>query len=196
MILLAGPKLNSLWLTPWLPFFFLISCIAMGYGMVVLETMWSRTIYSRYRETSILTALSPAMVAVMFVWVGARLLDVIATGKLQLTFQLDRFAILFWIEILLFLVPAIVLMMKPTRTDRDRGRLFMAAGMMIAGGMMHRFSAYWFAFQPGDQWNLYFPSLFEIFVTVGLVAAEIAAFMYIIKRFPILTGRPSAALPT
>lgn len=196
MILLAGPKLSPLWLTPWLPFFFLISCIAMGYGMVVLETMWSRTVYSRYRETSILNALSPAMVVVLLVWVGARLLDVAAHGKLAYAFQLDRFAILFWLEILLFLVPALMLAMRPTRTDKDRRRLFLTAGMMVTGGMLHRFSAYWFALQPGDQWNLYFPSLFEIIVTVGLVAAEVAAFMYIIKRFPILTGRPSAALPS
>ncbi|MEJ2547556.1 MAG: Ni/Fe-hydrogenase cytochrome b subunit [Gemmatimonadota bacterium] len=196
MILLAGPKLHPLWLTPWLPFFFLISCIAMGYGMVVLETMWSRTVYSRYRETSILTALSPAMVVVLLVWVGVRLFNVVATGKTGYLFNLDRFSILFWLEVLLFLVPAIILMLKPTRTDRDRGRLFMASGMMVTGGMLHRFTAYWFAYNPGEHWNLYFPSLFEIFVTVGLIAAEVAAFMYIIKKFPILTGRPSAALPT
>jgi len=196
MILLAGPKLHPLWLTGWLPFFFLISCIAMGYGMVVLETMWSRTIYSRYRETSILTALSPAMVVVLLVWVAVRLLNILAAGKIGYALQLDRFAILFWLEILMFLVPAIILMMKPTRSDKDRGRLFVASGMMLTGGMLLRFTSYWFAYNPGDHWNLYFPSLFEIFVTVGLVAAEIAAFMYIIKRFPILTGRPSAALPT
>ena len=196
MILLAGPKLHPLWLTPWLPFFFLVSCIAMGYGMVVLETMWSRTVYSRYRETSILSALAPAMVVVLLVWVGVRLFNVVATGKTGYLFNLDRFSILFWAEILLFAVPAFILMMKPARTDKNRYRLFLAAGMMVTGGMLHRFTAYWFAYNPGEHWNLYFPSMFEIFVTVGLVAAEVAAFMYIIKKFPILTGRPSAALPT
>ena len=196
MILLAGPKLHPLWLTPWLPFFFLVSCIAMGYGMVVLETMWSRTVYSRYRETSILQALAPAMVVVLLVWVGVRLFDVFASGKTGYLFNLDRFSMLFWAEILLFTVPAVILMMKPTRTDKYRYRLFVSAGMMVTGGMLHRFTAYWFAYNPGEHWNLYFPSMFEIFVTVGLIAAEVAAFMYIIKRFPILTGRPSAALPT
>ena len=196
MILLAGPKLHPLWLTPWLPFFFLVSCIAMGYGMVVLETMWSRTVYSRYRETSILSALAPAMVVVLLVWVGVRLFNVVASGKTGYLFNLDRFSILFWAEMMLFTVPAVILMMKPTRTDKNRYRLFIAAGMMITGGMLHRFTAYWFAYNPCEHWNLYFPSMFEIFVTVGLIAAEVAAFMYIIKRFPILTGRPSAALPT
>ncbi len=196
MILLAGPKLHPLWLTGWLPFFFLISCIAMGYGLVVLETMWSRTVYSRYRETSILLDLSPAIVMVLLIWVGVRLFNVVASGKAEYLFNLDRFAILFWLEILLFTVPAIILMLKPSRTDRDRGRIFLASGMIITGGMLQRFSAYWFAYNPGEHWNLYFPSLFEIFVTVGLISAEVAAFMYIIKRFPILTGRPSAALPS
>lgn len=196
MILLAGPKLHPLWLTGWLPFFFLVSCVAMGYGMVVLETMWSRTVYSRYRETSILRALAPAMVVVLLVWVGVRLFNVVASGKTGYLFTLDRFSILFWAEILLFTAPALILMMKPSRTDKDRFRLFLAAGMMVTGGMLHRFTAYWFAYNPGEHWNLYFPSMFEIFVTVGLIAAEVAAFMYIIKKFPILTGRPSAALPT
>jgi Ni/Fe-hydrogenase subunit HybB-like protein len=196
MILLAGPKLHPLWLTPWLPFFFLVSCIAMGYGMVVLETMWSRTVYSRYRETSILSALAPAMVVVLLVWIGVRLFNVVASGKTGYLFNLDRFSMLFWAEILLFAVPAFILMMKPARPDKNRYRLFLAAGMMVTGGMLHRFTAYWFAYNPGEHWNLYFPSMFEIFVTVGLIAAEVAAFMYIIKKFPILTGRPSAALPT
>jgi Ni/Fe-hydrogenase subunit HybB-like protein len=196
MILLAGPKLHPLWHTGWLPFFFLISSMAMGYGIIVLETMWSRTVYHRYRETSILSALSGTIAVVLLVWVGIRLMNIVGTGKLGYALEFDLYSILFWLEVLLFLVPAIILMLRPARSDKDRGRLFMSAGLIITGGMLLRFSAYWFAFQPGDHWNYYFPSLFEIFVTVGFIAAEIAAFMYIIKRFPILTGRPSAALPT
>lgn len=196
MILLAGPKLHPLWYTGWLPFFFLASCIAMGYGITVLETMWSRTIYERYRETSIMNALSGAMVFVLGLWVVLRIAVVAFTGKLDMALSFDLYSILFWAEILLFAVPAVMLIRRPVRTDADRGWLFLAAGMMVTGGALHRFSAYWFAFRPGEHWNYYFPSIPEIIVTVGFIAAEVVAFMYIIKRFPILTGRPSAALPS
>ncbi|MDT8436831.1 MAG: Ni/Fe-hydrogenase cytochrome b subunit [Gemmatimonadota bacterium] len=196
MMLLAGPKLHPLWLTPWLPFFFLVSCIAMGYGITVLETMWSRTIYQRYRETSVLHALTSAVIVVLVVWVGMRIGVMAWEGKLAEAFAFDLYSILFWAEILLFLVPAVMLTVRPARSDADRGWMFLAAGMMLTGGTLHRFAAYWFAFNPGRHWNYYFPSILEITVTAGFIAAEIAAFMYLIKRFPILTGRPSAALPS
>jgi formate-dependent nitrite reductase membrane component NrfD len=36
-MLLSGPRLHSLWNTPFLPLLFLISCITMGYAVVVME---------------------------------------------------------------------------------------------------------------------------------------------------------------
>ena len=92
-------------------------------------------------------------------------------------------------EILLHLVPALMLMNKSKRTDRTY--LFRASLMIVFGGALYRFSAYWFAFNPGDHWS-YFPAIPEILITVGLVAFEIAAYITIIKRFPILTGAPPA----
>ena len=64
--------------------------------------------------------------------------------------------------------------------------------MIVFGGALYRFSAYWFAFNPGEHWS-YFPAIPEILITVGLVAFEIAAYIFVIKRFPILTGRHPAA---
>ena len=54
MILLAGPKLHPLWYTTWIPFLFLVSCIGMGYGVTIMETMISRTVYKRPGETKVL----------------------------------------------------------------------------------------------------------------------------------------------
>ena len=48
------------------------------------------------------------------------------------------------------------------------------------------------AFQPGENWT-YFPTVPEILMTVGIVAIEIMAYIVIVKKFPILSGRPVAA---
>jgi Ni/Fe-hydrogenase subunit HybB-like protein len=189
MILLAGPKLHPLWYTTWIPFLFLVSCIGMGYGVTIMETMVSRTVYKRPGETRVLAGLGDAMVVVLLAYVLIRVGDTVWQGKLDYVLAFDVFSILFLLEVLLHLVPALMLMNKSKRTDRTY--LFRASLMIVFGGALYRFSAYWFAFQPGDHWS-YFPAIPEILITVGLVAFEIAAYIMIIKRFPILTGAPPA----
>ncbi|MGB5302813.1 MAG: Ni/Fe-hydrogenase cytochrome b subunit [Gemmatimonadota bacterium] len=189
MILLAGPKLHPLWYTTWIPFLFLVSCVGMGYGVTIMETMVSRTVYKRPGETRVLAGLGDAMVVVLLAYVLIRVGDTIWQGKLDYVLAFDVFSILFLLEVLLHLVPAFMLMNKAKRTDRTY--LFRASLMIVFGGALYRFSAYWFAFQPGDHWS-YFPAIPEILITVGLVAFEIAAYITIIKRFPILTGAPPA----
>ncbi len=52
VMLLAGPKLHRLWNTGWIPLLFLISCIGMGYAVVVWESAVSSTVFKRQRETA------------------------------------------------------------------------------------------------------------------------------------------------
>ena len=40
-----------------------------------------------------------------------------------------------------------------------------------------------------------FPSVAEILVTLGLVAFEIVAYVFLVKTFPILGGAPAPAAP-
>ena len=63
---------------------------------------------------------------------------------------------------------------------------------MMFAGAVYRFDVFLVAFNPGSHWH-YFPSLPEMLVTVGLVAAEILAYVFIVRNFPILTGGPTAA---
>jgi Ni/Fe-hydrogenase subunit HybB-like protein len=78
-----------------------------------------------------------------------------------------------------------MLMVKAKR--RRPGYLFTAALLLVFGGAVYRFITYLVAFNPGDNWS-YFPSAPEVLITVGLVALEIAVYIYLVKRFPILSG--------
>ena len=49
------------------------------------------------------------------------------------------------------------------------------------------------AFRPADGW-VYFPSVVEILITAGVIAGEIAAYIAIVKTFPILSA-PAPARP-
>ena len=81
------------------------------------------------------------------------------------------------------------------RAHRRIGWLFRSAVLMALSGALYRFNVYLVAFDPGPGW-VYFPAVPEILITVGLVAAEIVAYLAAVRYFPILVGlRPDPASP-
>jgi Ni/Fe-hydrogenase subunit HybB-like protein len=83
-------------------------------------------------------------------------------------------------------------MLMRASARRNLGRLVGAALVMMFAGSLFRFDVFLVAFNPGAHWS-YFPSVPEILVTVGLISAEILAYVYIVRNFPILSGGRTAA---
>jgi Ni/Fe-hydrogenase subunit HybB-like protein len=52
---------------------------------------------------------------------------------------------------------------------------------------LFRINTYLVAFNPGDNWS-YFPTLPELLITFGIIAAEVAIYIAVVKTFPILGG--------
>jgi Ni/Fe-hydrogenase subunit HybB-like protein len=192
LMLLAGTKLHPLWYTPMLPLLFLLSCIAMGYAVVVLEGMTTRTAFGRLRETPVQAGLTRAAILIMGAYVVLRFGDVVWRGQAPLLAELDPMTALFWIEQALF-VAAIILLAQQGE-NYNRGHLFRAAGFMVLAGALYRFSTFLIAFDPGPGWS-YFPTAPEILITVGLVSGEIMLYLVIIKKFPIIGGVKPKAWP-
>jgi Ni/Fe-hydrogenase subunit HybB-like protein len=188
LFLIAGYKVHPLWQTPLLPLLFLVSCVVMGYSAVVIESGLSSRLLHRKPETKMLASLSTAAIWLTLGYVVLRLADLAWHGKLALTVSSGGMSVLFWSEIALFLVPVAML---AARSSRFRlGNLFRAAMLFAVAGGLYRFSTALIAYDPGNGWS-YFPSIAEILVTTGFVAFEVLAYVYLIKRFPILAGEPS-----
>lgn len=190
MMLLAGAKLHPLWATPLLPLLFLVGCLGMGFGVVVMESALSSRLLGRRSEAPMLASLSRAMVLVLGFWIVVRLADLGLRGRLGLAFAADATVVWFWLEMALA-VGAMAMLLAKGRI-RNLGWLFQASVLLVLGGALYRFSTYLMAFNPGDNWS-YFPSIPEMFVTIGFVAFEVLAYVYLIKRFPILAGAEKTA---
>jgi Ni/Fe-hydrogenase subunit HybB-like protein len=173
-----------------LPLLFLLSCIVMGYAAVVFESALANAVFKRARETKILASLSLVMVGILFVFLGVRIADLILRGRLGLVFRLDVFSFFFFLEMALFLTPAVLLLYR--RYRYNPGVELLCAMMMMAAGLLYRFDVYLVGFRPAPGWG-YFPSVPEMFVTFGLVAFEVMAYLFIVKIFPILGGVTHAA---
>lgn len=190
VMLLAHNKLHPLWHTPLLPLLFLISCIAMGYGVVVLESTLSSRAFRRRDETPMLASLGGATSGVLLSYVVVRLVDLALRGRLSLVLSSGWLSFWFLLEMVLFVVPALMLLNKRARANV--GNLFRAGLLVVLAGSLYRFTTYLVAFNPGPGWS-YFPAVPEMFVTFGIVAFEIMVYIVLVKRFPVLAGARQGA---
>ncbi len=185
LLLLSGPRLDPLWNTPLLPLLFLISCVGMGFGATVLESVLSSWLLKHEPKRPMLSSLGRAMVPVVGVYLAIRVGDLVHRGQLGALLALDGASILSLVELALFVLGAAMLVTERQRADL--GNLLRAAMVLLIAGALYRFDVFLVAFRPGPQWH-YFPSVTEILITVGLVAAEIAGYMLLIRFFPILSA--------
>jgi Ni/Fe-hydrogenase subunit HybB-like protein len=188
LMMLAGPRLHPLWLTPLLPLLFLVTATAMGYGAVILESLLSTRAFNRRSEAPTLATLGPAIAGLLAVFAVIRFADIIYRGRLGYVLAFDGYSMLFLLEMMLLITPAVFLSMRDLRSQPVW--LFRTGILVLTGGALYRFSTFLFAFNPGAHWS-YFPAVPELFITLGLVAAEILAYIALVRIFPILAGAPA-----
>ena len=214
LMLLAGPRLHPLWRTPMLPLLFLLGCVSMGYAVVVCESAFSAIAFKRRVDTDMLTRLGAVIVPIQVAAVALRLGDWMVRDAWAGVAIGDARSLMAISEVVLWLAP-VPMLWSAARAgarragaergegapasdgagvwggaprDYDLGGLVRAALVMLFAGALFRFDTYLVAFTPGAHWS-YFPSVTEILITVGLVAAEIVAYVVIVKTFPILSGQ-------
>ncbi len=183
LMLVSGGKLHEFWHTGWLPLLFLMSCAAMGYAAVTIESLLGTLFFGAKPETKMLRALGRMMAWLMVAFLALRIADLAISGKLGLI-AADLPGAFFLAEVTLFVL-AIAMILKRPRAGA--GGLFAAACVMALAGGLYRFDVFLVAFDPGPGWS-YFPSVVETLVTLSLVSAEIAVYIAVVKRFPVLAG--------
>jgi len=182
VMVVAGSKLSPLWWTGLLPLLFLISCIFMGYAIVIFEASITSVRYKIADERHVLSKLSGIFPYMIGIYLVIRFADVAMRGHLGLAFAGDLKGNMFLLENLLLIVPMCILFMPANRSNARL--LFLSAISIILAGTLYRFNCYLIGFSPGGGWE-YFPAAGEILITVGIVSIEIMAFLWFIKRLPI-----------
>ncbi len=185
LMLLAGDKLHGLWYTPWIPLLYLISCVGMGYAVVVWESSLSHRLFKRQSEKSMLVSMSGAMVVVVALYLVLRFADIAISGKIGLLFTSGWLSLVFWLEIVMFGYALFLLSSKQRRSHFPN--MLTASILLMLAGAFYRFNTYITAYNPAPG-KTYFPSLLEIYITVGVVALEVTLYYIIVKRYPILGG--------
>ncbi len=182
--LISTVKLSPVWHTVLLPLLYLISCIAMGYAVVVAESLLSSLFFGRPYETKLLKGLAKYIAYLGLLWLAVRFADLAYRGQLANLSKLNPLLLgSFSVEILLFAIPSILFLFPSFRSTPRR--LFTLAFLLLLGGSLYRFNCFLIAWDPGKNW-IYFPSAQELMITIGLVSFEVLLYLIFVKKLPIL----------
>ena len=184
VLIAMGYKVHPLWQSLHLqPLLAVLTALTMGFAIVVFEASLSSVGFRRDPETPLLSGLGKAIVGLIGAYLIIRFAELAVRGKLGLIFAGDLASLMFIIETALFVYPLVVLM--SARARQNPATLLYAAVAMMFAGSLYRFNAFLITFNPGPGYS-YFPAFPEIMVTIGIIAIEIMAFLFIVKTFPVL----------
>lgn len=194
LLVVLGVQIHPLWQTPIQPLLYLLTAITMGYAVVLFESCLTSTGYRRKLETTMLTPLAKIMLGFLAVYLVVRVGDLLMRGALPKAFVPSVEALCFWIEMLSFIAPLILIGAESNR--RNPARLFLAGVLLMLGGAMLRLNGYLIGYETnvGDAGGFhYFPTLAEVLVTAGMFGLEVLGYIIITRRFPVLAREDAQA---
>ena len=183
LYLIVPNRLHALWYTPMLPVLFFISCIASGLSMVLLEILIFTHNGRPFLSTRLRANLAKVIAITLAVYFVVRIQDLLARGTLQEMTKLTYYSLAFWSELLIgFVIPLGLLFSEQVRNSRKG--LYAACLLVLVGFAFNRMNT---AITGLEQYpsQVYFPSLIEIFIMLGITAIGFCAFSYIAEYLPI-----------
>ncbi|MBU1170961.1 MAG: Ni/Fe-hydrogenase cytochrome b subunit [Proteobacteria bacterium] len=183
LAVVMGQKISPLWQSPLISLHHLISCMAMGYGCVIVTEMLVSHDYKETQHMEILSQLAKVMFMIMFVFLVLRMSEVLRSGAMALAFKGNLDSISFWTEMLLMVGG-----LWCVRNDQVRmkpNNIFLGSCLIMAAGSLYRLNVYIIGFHPVPGVT-YFPSVPELSISLGMVCLQLIFFIMIIKTFPII----------
>ena len=186
LYLIVPEKMYPLWYSPTLPAMFYISAIGVGLAMTIFESWHSSRAFGRALELSLLASMGRVLAVLMSVYLWLRFVDLSRRHVLDLLLVNRSETWLFFLEIALMAIPAVLLFQKSVRFRP--GALYACAVMVIFGFIANRLNVGVTALESGSGTH-YVPRWSEVAITLSIVAAGFAIFRFVAQNFPIFEAR-------
>jgi Ni/Fe-hydrogenase subunit HybB-like protein len=187
LMLIAPTKVHPLWFTPVMPALFLMSAMAVGFPMVIFESLIASRSFRHPPELPLLSGL--ARVAAVFVGLYG-LAKVVDLTVREVWPQVWAFTPQSWAILAeLVLGVAIPLLLFTLRRVRESALgLFLASTLVILGVALNRIDVFLIAYRPPFTQQVYTPSVFEIVLTVGLISTLVLVYRAVVFIFPVIAS--------
>lgn len=186
LAVIMGDKISPLWQSPLISLHHLLSCIGMGYGCVIVTEIILTDDYKKKENRELLGTLANLMKNFILVFMILRLSEVLRTGAILLAFDFTLDSISFWVEMALF-VAAIWLVWSKEAQGYAKN-IFLGGCLVMTAGSLYRINVYIIGFHPAEGVS-YFPSVPELFISLGMICFQLVIFITAVKIFPILARK-------
>ena len=185
LMMIAPYKLHPLYWSQCLPLFFLLSAIAVGFPMIIIESLLSARALHRKPEMRVLTPLAGYCPWLIGIYILCRTADMLLRGTWVFLFEPSTATLVFWIEFgLLTVVPCCLFMSRDVRASARA--LAIASGMYILGIALNRCAVFFLAVRSPYAQHSYIPALTEFALTLGLILCIVMCYRTAIHWLPIL----------
>ena len=183
LFVIMSPRLHPLWYSMLLPVFFLVSSLASGISLVIAGATISYWLLGRSLKIKTIAKLAWFLPWILAFYLVLKFGELLIANELDLLFSSGIYSALFWTELIVgCAIPIFMFAFKQVRYSRVASML--GAFLIIAGAILNRFDATWFAMKPIDG-LMYTPHWMEIAVIVGVMAGLVTVYSLVARYFPL-----------
>ncbi len=193
LFLVTPQRLHPLCYTPLLPLLFIVSAMGAGLMVVVLiRILWAHWYEPEGTELPEVRSLASIGAAVLGVYLMLKLADLFLHGGWHPLLAGTWESWLYLAELALTAVVPVALMSIRT-TRNSRAGIAVAAASAALGLALNRLDVGIFGYFQSAR-VVYFPSLAEWMLSLGVVAAAGLVFFFLAENLPVFSAQPPAAV--
>jgi Ni/Fe-hydrogenase subunit HybB-like protein len=182
LFLIAVYKLYPLWWSSYIPVFFLLSSFFVGPAMICVESIIAGRAFRHEISTSVLHGLAKISSYAMMVYLLLKVYDLADREMVGLLFAGNMEGNVFLIEMIVgIILPIGIVFSKVGATKKG----LLSYGLLVSCGVvLNRLNIVFIGMSKPGQ-GAYFPSIWEILTSMGLVAIGCLAYCFIVENFRI-----------
>ena len=177
LLTIAPTKVHPLWWTPILPLLFLTSAVAVGFPMVIFESILAHRSFGMKPEMDVLSSLARLIPWTIGTYLALKIGDMVVRGSYVYLLDFNATSNLFLIELVVGVI--IPFCMFLNRKVRETPAL-------IFGVLLNRLNVFITAFHPPYAAHRYVPAFWEVVVTVGYISALMFLYRVCVTVFPVI----------
>lgn len=195
LYLICPGKLHPLWYSPFLPMFFFVSSMVAGASMVIMEGFFAhKGVHSYMDEThlresdTIVLSFAKAASFILMAYFMLKFIDMLVQANF--TYLNTGYGAWWLLEMFGFVLLPALLYAKGSRDGNVKLCQFASINAVL-GIVLNRFNVSMIAFNyqlPSAE--RYFPSIWEIFISVFVVTMIVTVYRFVVYHMPILYEHP------
>lgn len=186
LMVIAGQKMHPLFQTPILPLLFLLSAVAVGFPMVIFESLIAARSFRLKPEMPLLGRLGRMVAPLLGIYLAFKLGDLFIRETFVYLKTVSVVSVLYVVEMLFGIVIPLRMFMTPA-VQKSPVLLFTAATLVVGGVLLNRVNTFIVAYTPPYATHPYFPSIGEISVTVGFISILVLLYRAAVIIFPVIS---------